>query len=195
MPRSESVWFEQVDKALITYIQSIVKLPDNRGVLHPVPVSVRKPDEDFKIECYPCITLYNLYSRRDEIRYNPNPVVISRDFEKKTLVEEQCAIPYSLFYQIDFWSRLQSHMNEMTRMWLGHHPERCFNLPVTDVSGIERDSFVLMVDDLKKSDELGGTERTFHSTLTYRVWVELDEKLTVDKPMITTIESDVKKTN
>ena len=59
---SESVWFEQVDTALIDYIKGIVKLPDASGVLTPVPVKVRKPDEDFKIEEYPCITLYNLYS-------------------------------------------------------------------------------------------------------------------------------------
>lgn len=195
MPRSESVWFEQVDRAFIHYIRSIVKLPDSRGVLHPVPVTVRKPDEDFKIESYPCITLYNLYSQRDEIRYCPEPVVVSRNMETKTIIEESNAIPYSLYYQLDFWSRQQSHMNEMTRLWLGHCPDKCFNLPVTDVSGIERDSFVLLTDGLKKSDELSGTERTFHSILTYRVWVELDERIAVEKPMIITIEPDVKRTN
>ena len=54
---SESVWFEQVDTALINYIKGIVKLPNSNGVLTSVPVKIRKPDEDFKIEEYPCITL------------------------------------------------------------------------------------------------------------------------------------------
>ena len=147
---SESVWFEQVDTALINYIKGIVKFPNSSGVPTPVPVKVRKPDEDFKIEEYPCITLYNLYSVRDEERYFPDSVVVERDLERNRLVEEKSAIPYSLFYQIDFWSRQQSQMNDMTRMWLGHHPDRCFNLPVKDLSGNDRDSFVLMTDDLLK---------------------------------------------
>lgn len=192
---SESVWFEQVDEALIAYIQNIVKLKNDKGVLSPVPVKIRKPDEDFKIETYPSITLYNLYSVRDEVRYNPEPVVIGRDEANATLIEEQSAIPYSLYYQIDFWSRLQSHMNDMTRLWLGHNPDRCFNLPVKDLSGNDRSSFVLLTDDLKKSDLLNGTDRTFHSMLTYRVWVELDEKITVEKPMVVSIEVDQSLTN
>ena len=60
MPKtSESVWFEQVDSALISLIQSTVSVYNSQGTLVPVPVKVRKPDEDFKIEEYPCITLYN----------------------------------------------------------------------------------------------------------------------------------------
>ena len=184
---SESVWFEQVDTALINYIKGIVKLPNSNGVLTPVPVKVRKPDEDFKIEEYPCITLYNLYSVRDEVRYFPDKVVVERDLENKRVVEENSAIPYSLFYQIDFWSRQQSHMNDMTRIWLGHHPDKCFNLPVKDLSGNNRDSFVLMTDDLKKSDFLTDTKRTFHSVLTYKVWVEIDERIRTESYLITDI--------
>lgn len=184
---SESVWFEQVDTALINYIKGIVKLPNSNGVLTPVPVKIRKPDEDFKIEEYPCITLYNLYSVRDEERYFPDTVVVERDFDNHRLIEEKSAIPYSLFYQIDFWSRQQSQMNDMTRMWLGNHPDKCFNLPVKDLSGNNRDSFVLMTDDLKKSDFLTDTKRTFHSVLTYKVWVEIDERIRTEGYLITEI--------
>lgn len=184
---SESVWFEQVDTALINYIKGIVKLPNSNGVLTPVPVKIRKPDEDFKIEEYPCITLYNLYSVRDEERYFPDTVVVERDFDNHRLIEEKSAIPYSLFYQIDFWSRQQSQMNDMTHMWLGHHPDKCFNLPVKDLSGNNRDSFVLMTDDLKKSDFLTDTKRTFHSVLTYKVWVEIDERIRTEGYLITEI--------
>ena len=184
---SESVWFEQVDTALISYIQGIVRLPNSNGILTPVPVKVRKPDEDFKIEEYPSITLYNLYSIRDEVRYFPDKVVVERDFDRNKLIEERGAIPYNLFYQLDFWSRLQSQMNDMTRMWLGHHPDKCFNLPVKDLSGQNRSSFVIMTDDLKKSDFMSGTERTFHSVLTYKVWVEIDEKIRNESDMITSL--------
>ena len=182
---SESVWFEQVDTALINYIQGIVKLPNANGILTPVPVKVRKPDEDFKVEEYPCITLYNLYSLRDEVRYCPDMVAVERDTVNNRIVLEKSAIPYNLYYQLDFWSRLQSEMNDMTRKWLGNHPDRCFNLPVKDLSGQNRESFVLMTDDLKKSDFLTDTKRTFHSMITYRVWVEIDEKIRVEESMVT----------
>ena len=184
---SESVWFEQVDTALINYIKGIVKLPDNNGVLTSVPVKVRKPDEDFKIEEYPCITIYNLYSVRDDVRYFPDTVVVERDPVTHRVVEEKSAIPYSLFYQIDFWSRLQSQMNDMTRLWLGHHPDKSFNLSVKDLSGNDRDCLVLSTDNLKKSDFLTDTKRTFHSVLTYKVWVEIDEKIRTEGYLITEI--------
>lgn len=184
---SESVWFEQVDTALMRYIREVVALPNGENLLTPVPVKVRKPDEDFKIEEYPCITLYNLYSLRDEVRYFPDKVVVERDYERNKLIEERGAIPYNLYYQIDFWSTRQSQMNDMTRMWLGNHPDRCFNLPVEDASGQHRSCFVLMTDDLKKSDFLTGTKRTFHSTLTYRVSVEIDERLRSESDMVSVI--------
>lgn len=193
MPTSESVWFEQVDVALIDYIKGIVKLPNSKGVLTPVPVKIRKPDEDFKIEEYPCITLYNLYSIRDEVRYNPETVIVERNIEDKTFVEEKSAIPYSLFYQIDFWSNLQSQMNDMTRLWLGHNPDRCFNLPVKDISGNDRSSFVIMTGDLTKSDFLTETKRTFHSSITYRVWVEIDEKIRTTGHLITEVVPETHK--
>ena len=184
---SESVWFEQVDTALINYIKGIIRLPNTNGVLTPVPVKVRKPDEDFKVEEYPCITLYNLYSKRDDERYYPDTVIIDRDYDNHRLIEERSAIPYSLYYQIDFWSRSQSHMNDMTRLWLGHIPEGNFNLPLKDLSGNNRDSFVLLEDDLKKSDFLSGTNRTYRSSLTYRVWVEIDERIRTEGYLITEV--------
>ena len=44
-----------------------------------------------------------------------------------------------------------------------------------------------MVDDLKKFDSLEKTDRTFHSVLTYRVWVEIDEIIRSESDMITGI--------
>lgn len=188
---SESVWFEQVDRAFKEHIESIVKLLNSSGEYVSVPVIIRKPDEDFKVEQYPLISIYNLYSTRDKIRYFPDFLVVSRDEDNHKLTLEKSAIPYSLFYQIDFWSTLQSQMNDMTRLWLGYHPDRNFNLKVEDMSGNERSSLVLLYEDLKKSDLMESTSRIFHSFITYRVWVEIDEKITEDKPMVTAVINEV----
>lgn len=184
---SESVWFEQVDTALVEYISGIVKLPDSTKSLVSVPVTIRKPDEDFKVEEYPCISLYNLYSNRNEMRYNPERQVVSRNVEDKVMVVEASAIPYDLEYQIDFWSKLQSEMNEMLRLWLSHNPDKYINLPVKDVSGNDRNSFMLQTEGLKKSDLITGDKRLFHSFITYKIWVELDEHIGSELPMVTQV--------
>ena len=184
---SESVWFEQVDTALIDYITDVVKLQDTHGNFVPVPVKIRKPDKDFMIEEYPSITLYNIYSQRDSIRYNPESVVTSRDVLRNKLIEEKNAIPYTLVYQLDFWSKLQKDMNDMTRQWLGHNPDKYINLPVKDVSGNDRNSFMLLTGNLVKRDYLKAKERTFNSSITYKIWVELDERIKVESDMVTKV--------
>ena len=195
IPISESVWFEQVDTAFKELIQSKVFIKNSEGVIQPVPVFIRKPDEDFKREQYPCITLYNLSAKRDNIRYFPDKLVISRNYEEGTLVEEDCAIPFKLKYQMDFWSTLQFQMNDMTRQWLGSLPNRDFNLSVIDMSGNSRDCFVLLSGDLQKSDLLDGDKRLYHSILTYDIQVEIDERMPVVVPMVGDIDVDVSRTN
>lgn len=121
------------------------------------------------------------------MRYYPDTVVVGRDTDNNLLVEELGAVPYNLYIQIDFWSRLQSDMDMMTRKWLGYNPEKHFNLPVKDVSGNERNSFSILSDDLRRSDFTTGKDRTFRSTLTYKIWVEIDEKVQIETPMVTEI--------
>jgi len=185
---SESVWFEEVNTSLVSYIKSIVKLPNSSGVLVSVPVEIRKPDKDFRIEHYPCISVYNLYSRKDDVRFFSGNVVVSQNEEEKTLVVERGAIPYSLTYQIDFWTTLQTDMDEMTRLWFGAHPDKDFNLSVLDKSGKSRRCYVLQRDNnLVKSDYVEGIKRIFQSSATYVFSVELDEKIQKEVPMITDI--------
>lgn len=77
---SSSVWYEQIDKGLIEFIQSVVVLPNSDGITVPVPVRVRKADEDLKKEDYPMVTIYNLFtSKRDEVRYYPFDVLRGYD--------------------------------------------------------------------------------------------------------------------
>lgn len=192
---SKSVWFEEVDTALLKKIQSVVKVRDSDGSLVPVPVSVRKPEEDFKIEQYPCMTIYNMYSQFDKIRSDDNiEVVVDRDFDKHTMTLERPAQPYNLYYQIDFWAKYQLDMNQMTRTWLAS-TGRDFNLDVLDMSGEKRSSFVLMTDSLKKSDLLSGNERIYHSMISYRIYVELDEEIRREESMASSIDIKVNKVN
>lgn len=191
---SETVWFEQVDTALIDFISNIVKIEDSDGVVRPVPVQVRKPDEDFKVEVYPSVTIYNLYSILDKDRIDDRYIRKSIDEKKFEVTLERTAIPYNLFYQIDFWAKYQTDMNAMTRLWIGN-TGRDFNLSVKDMSGTDRSCFVLNTDKLVKSDFIDGTDRVFHSSMTYRVYVEVDENIQVVKPVVITTPNVTKLTN
>ena len=173
---NSTVWYEQIDTGLISFIQSIVKLRNSKGEKVPVPVRIRKPDEDFKVEDYPMITITNLFtSKRDEVRYYPFKVLRGYDASTAKGNLELTAVPYSVHYQIDFWSTKQTDMNEMLRQWC-FIVSRDFNLPVTDSGGTRRDTFALQIgDNLKRSDKLSSGDRLFCSSLTYRIWAEIDE--------------------
>lgn len=184
---SESVWYEQVDTALVEYIKSVVRVPNRAGEIVSVPVEIRKPDEDFKIEVYPSVTIYNLYDRYSVIRQGVSRNIVDRDVENSRVVIEKNAVPYDLYYQIDFWSETITDMNNMSRKWLYSVP-RFLNLPVKDMSGNDRNAFMLKVEDFKKSDYISENRRCFHSFLTYKIQVELDEKETIKMPMVTEIQ-------
>jgi hypothetical protein len=180
---SGSVWFDEVDAGFILFIQSIVKVLNSEGELQSVPVDIRKPDEDFLEESYPRVTLHNLYDTFSKVRYDRTPVITSRDEVSKTVSVEQSALPYDLFYQLDFWSTLQSEFSFMTKKWLSK-VGRDFNLPVVDDSTVSRSCYVLQIGSMRKEDFLANGERVFHAYLTYRVWVELDESVAEVTPMV-----------
>lgn len=181
---SESVWFEQVDTALVNFVTSKIVLTNDSGLMYAVPTTVRKPDEDFKVEQYPSITVYNTSSRFADERYDRESKILARDkFNNQGTLEEP-ALPYDLFYNIDFWAKTQTDMNEMTRQWLSK-VKKYFNLTVRDMTGVLRDCFVLQRGDLTKGDFISGYERTFHSIIVYRISVELDERVQTTVPIVT----------
>ena len=185
---SESIWFEQVDSALMKLLSKVIRVDGK-----PVKVVIRKPDEDFNEEDYPLVSIYNLYDRFSKTRYSSEPVVAYRNVEKHFLVLEDSALPYDLFYQIDFWSNLQSDMNSMTRQWKSYS-KSWFNLDVIDSLGNLRSCLVQSRNDFGKSDLVREGKRLFHSFGTYRVQVEIDENVQSVTPMFTdSIETRINK--
>lgn len=137
---TSNVWFEEVNIGLINEIKKTVRIKDQDGYLMELnekSVMVRKPEDEFKFEMFPCVSIYNKGYEFDSQRYSPAPVVVSRDIDSKTAVVEQSAIPYNLNYQIDFWSQYQEDMDTMTRTWLSSHFKN-FNLSVIDDGGTPR---------------------------------------------------------
>lgn len=175
---SANVWFEEVNTGLLKELKDTIRIKDAKGVLVALEdkaLIIRKPEEDFKSETYPCISIYNKDYKHDLVRYNPAHVKVSEDLENNIAVMEEPAVPFRLSYQIDFWSRYQTDMDMMTRTWLKKH-FRQFNLNVIDDGGTERSCNCLVKGSVVKSDLVLNGERLFHSIINIEIWVELDDE-------------------
>lgn len=170
----ESVWYEQIDTALIDYLKSNLSIED-KGVKIPVPSSVRKAEEDFKVESYPSTSIYCISSMFDYDRYSSKS--ISR-FNKEAGNCQICypVLPFKFQYQIDFWTKYQSHRNSLIAQWMRLHTNGTrINLPVIDASGLERLANMSMSGGIVYQDDIVGIQRTFRAILTYNIWAELDD--------------------
>ena len=191
-----SIWKEEVEIGLINEIFNTVKVRNINGVLVPFEdkkkqVLIRKPEEDFKQEKYPCVSIYNTRDSFSTERYNPNK--IKKRLHSGVYVLENSAIPFDLDYQIDFWSKYQTDMNTMTKEWLKKH-YRQFNLLVKDDSGADVFVNCLMKVSPKKSDLLSGGERLFHTIISYRIWVEIKDETQYNTNVATKVNIDVSQT-
>ena len=193
---SANVWFEEVNTGLIKEIKDTVRVKNANGVLVALEdeaLVVRKPEEDFKFEVFPCVSIYNLSYRHDLLRYNPAPVRVGEDVENNIVVLEDPATPFNLNYQIDLWAKYQTDMDCMTRTWLMKH-FRQFNLNVIDDGGVERSCNCLMQGSVVKSDLVLNGERLFHSIIKLQIWVELDGETRYNKPMVVQRDIDASET-
>ena len=192
---SANVWFEEVNIGLLEEIKNTVRVKNSKGVLKALKdeaLLIRKPEEDFKLEVFPCVSIYNLSYKHDPVRYNPSPVMVGEDEKNKVVVMEDSAVPFNLDYQIDFWAKYQEDMDCMTRTWLSKH-FRQFNLKVVDDGGVERTCNCLIQGSVAKSDLVLNGERLFHSIIKYQIWVELDDETRYNKPMV--IQRSIDATN
>lgn len=190
---SANVWFEEVYTGLIEELKSTIRVKNSSGVLVALPnkaFTIRKPEEEFKSEVFPCVSLYVRNYKHEPKRYNPNPVVIDTDEATKTVTLEDPAVPYTIYMQIDLWSKYQTDMDCMTRTWLMKHFHQ-FNLKVTDDGGTERTSNCLMQGSIIPSDLVSGGERLFHSIINLQIWVELDDNNCYNKFMVVDRDIDV----
>lgn len=168
-----SVWLTEVDTALLQLIPTIAKYYDEEGEETPADVMVRNPEGTFKIEKFPSVSIFNYDQIFASYRYNKEEVLVGFDLENGDAIMEKPAIPFDLYYQIDFWADYQEDINEMTRRWLGKIPKNSV-LEVVDTRGTTRYCNMELVD-FANADYVKGDDRIFHRVYSYRIWVELDE--------------------
>lgn len=185
----KSIWTREIELGLLEHIKKVFKGSE----FEDINITLRTPEEDFKIEVYPSITLYNLYNVRDEIRYNSNMQIVNKDFETKNVIKSFNTIPYNLYYQIDFWTTNYLQMSELTKKWIGYHPFKYFNFDLLDTQKEIRNTIAFKIEDLINTKVIKDENRVFHSIIQYKIWGELNETPNMNVPMITDINIDIMK--
>lgn len=182
-----TIWYEAVDEGFVKEILKSVKYIDrNTGEPTPIPLDhiiLNKPEDDYKDEVYPSVHITHLFETHDKMRYNPNQLIVGRDFEKNMAQMKDSPVPFNLFFQLDFYSKFQTDINTMTSSWLKKH-FRQFNLKVVDSENDEVTINVMVNENMKSADFLEGYERIYRRIISYRIWVELDDEIVYNVPMV-----------
>ena len=169
-----SVWNREVDVGYLEYINSIIKHHDETDTLVTTKAFVRNPEEDFSVRLFPSVTIYNYDQKFDKERYDGHNVNTGEIDLEGNVKLERPALPYNLFYQIEFWAEYQEDINEITRRWVAN-TEPITTLKVIDTEGIVRHSTMILVD-IANVDYMKEEKKIFHRVYSYKVWVELDER-------------------
>lgn len=182
-----SVWFEEISTGLLDEIRRTVR--DDKGKpLSDKALTVRKPEEDFKFETFPCITISNRNYQFNYLRHYPHPIPVMKE---GVMYLENHVVPFDLEYQIDFWSRYQTDMDAMTRTWLVKHFKQ-FNIPVIDDKGNKRDCNAMTDGRVLRYDLVLDEKRLFHSVLNLNIWVEIDDDTVYNTNIVEEIVANVK---
>ena len=182
---SETVWKAEAEAGLVAFVRQYMKLEGR-----PVNAYVRLPDEGLKEEMFPCVTVFNLFDVPNEHRRWQSrfvPYLVGRDYDAGIAELTKQPMPVDAHYQIDFWSMSNRQINEMTKNWL----DMCggfFNLDCMDVSNNLRSIFCRQASNLRpgmQGHDQARKVRVFNQNIDYRIWLEIFEKNTFTRRLVT----------
>lgn len=172
---SATVWYEQVDTALIKLIK--------RAFGDNINIRFRSPD-DFNDSKPPYVGITHLKEKFDRKRYDETPIRVSR--QNNTITLEEAAKPYNLEIQVDIVTDSITDMNRMSMLWQNTVIDR-HNLDVLDMSGNPHNCYMRLVAKNTNSEQSSNEDRSFINSYVYRIRVEIDECKVYECPMVTDI--------
>lgn len=185
MLKSESVWYEEVDRGLKQLIKNV--LGDIPVVFSPDrKASVDSVSNPYKRPSYPYVRIQHTGESFDPIRYNRQDEVVSTNLANKKATLSKSAKPYNLNYQLEIISNKQGESNDLTRLWNFEVIDK-YNLDVLDKSGNPRNCFMTrtVATTITEGDQYD--DKIFRNIYKYKIRVELDEQITYTVPMITNV--------
>lgn len=178
---NESVWLGQIAEALISFIRETVTVKGE-----PVTAFVRKPEEEFVSLKYPCVSIQHLVSSQHQMRHDFGSGLIADRTQHKVDMYDPI-IPFSHVYQIDFWAKYQSQLDEMTYNWLSK-VKFDTNVKAKTVAGNEVSFLMLQEYGLRRLDFLEERERLFRAMMSYTIYTDIDTREITEIPTITETE-------
>lgn len=179
-----SIWNRELYTGMRDEIKRYVRYEKQEGEYVPLgdnAIVVRKPDEDFKLEVFPCVSLYIYNQIPNTLRQERSDTILEVHGAKAKAKKPPVKFDVSMY--VDFWGKSQSDIDIMTSSWLAGH-YRQFNLSLLDSEGKQRSVNCLRNGSIKKSDQLSGDKRLYHTIIPYRMWVEIDSNIVYDKPVV-----------
>ena len=183
--KSESVWYEEVDRGLKKLVQQ---------VLGNIPVvftpnrenTINDNSNPYKPQTYPYVRIVHLGETFDATRYNRQDSVTKRHTSENRATLRKSAKPYNLSYQFEIITNKQTDSNNLTRLWNFEVLDK-YNLDVLDKSGKARNCFMTRTTATSILEGYQKDDKIFRNIYRYSIRVELDEAITYELPMITSV--------
>ena len=136
-------------------------------------VVIRKPDEDFKIEKFPCAVLQiPSYKFSVDRWYKKDRYVV--DYNENGWLIDAPPLPFDVQLQMDFYAKSQDDLDWLQIKWLSYF-ERDLWLQVKTRGGNKSEVLVLSESEAQRLDEVRGKDRLFRLMQTFRVFAKIEE--------------------
>ena len=188
---SDTIWNREILKGFIDLLNEKFA-----GKFSKFKVIVRKPDEDFKLETYPCAVLQITNSRFSVDRYyKKESYVVSKDKENYRGIVDKPPLTYDINLQLDFYANKENDLDTLEITWLSYFRQD-FNLQVKTRGGNDDDVHVMPDAGVsKRLDEMNGKDRLFRRCFNYKVYGRIEEHDRRDIPLVKVVKVKTKKLN
>lgn len=170
-----TIYYKNIIKGLKTIVPKIFG--------EDIPVIVRKPDEDFKVEFDKSIVVQLLSSKLDVVRQQVHSdLIVEHSEENVTVTTEKIGLPYTLEIQMEFRTKSQNDLDFMVIKFLSYR-QRNLVIPVKNNDGEYEDVLVNFKLEDKRQDEVDGSTRIFRSIYVFSAYGRINEHVQSTDPM------------
>lgn len=162
---SDTIWNKEIYSGLKELLQKL--FGENFNVV------IRKPDEDFKLEEFPCAVLQIPYYTFSIDRWRKKDRYVVAYNEDGWLVDAP-PLPFDLHLQMDFYAKRQEDMDTLQIKWLSYFGRDLW-LPVINRGGKKDEVLFLPQGSARRLDEVYGKNRLLRLIQNFWVFARIEE--------------------
>lgn len=163
--KSDTIWNKEIFEGFQSLLYKLFGETFN--------VLVRKPDEDFKLEKFPCAVLQIPSYRFSVDRwYKKDRYVV--ETRGRNVIIDAPPLPFDIQLQMDFYAKLQDDIDKLQIKWLSYFG-RDLILDVVTRGGNDDKVLVLADGSAQRMDEVFGKDRLFRLINMFKVHAKIEE--------------------